>query len=124
MGIFQVLEVISMLTGIACVFFQTQEKIIAWPFGIVSVTLAVFVFRNEMLYSDFILHIIYIALSAYGWWVWSQRLKNKEDKGEANGPIKAMNLQLENPLCRLFGLAGASLCNEKKVTCFVAMVLL
>lgn len=93
MGIFQILEVISMLTGIACVFFQTQEKIIAWPFGIVSVTLAVFVFRNEMLYSDFILHIIYIALNAYGWWFWSQRLKSSDSSVQEQAPIRAMNLQ-------------------------------
>ena len=80
-----ILEIVATLAGIACVYLQTREKIIAWPFGILSVTLYVYIFFSSKLYSDTILHIIYIALNVYGWWYWSGK---KHD--EAQKPIKLL----------------------------------
>lgn len=84
---FLFLEIISTISGIACVYFQTREKIIAWPFGILSVSLAVFIFYREMLYSDFILHSIYIILNIYGWYYWS-KVKRK-----AHSKVKILEIQ-------------------------------
>ena len=75
----QLLELLAAITGIICVFLQTRENIWAWPFGIVSVSILVYVFQQNALYSDMILHVIYIALNGYGWWYWSshQATSNK-----------------------------------------------
>jgi nicotinamide mononucleotide transporter len=87
------LEIISTLSGIICVYLQTRENIKAWPFGILSVTLAVFIFYKEMLYSDFILHNIYIVLNIYGWWFWNK--KNKNNSSISSSSIKLIrNTQL------------------------------
>ena len=67
----QFLEIIATITGILCVYLQTREKILAWPFGLISVTILVYIFYQKLLYSDVILHIIYIALNIYGWWFWA-----------------------------------------------------
>jgi nicotinamide mononucleotide transporter len=77
-NLYLLLEIVSTISGIICVYLQTQEKILAWPFGILSVFLAVFVFYKEMLYSDLILHGIYIFLNVYGWWFWLKRQKTQE----------------------------------------------
>lgn len=102
MSIYLFLEIISTLSGIACVYFQTQEKIIAWPFGILSVTLAVFIFYREMLYSDFILHMIYIVLNIYGWWYWLRQAQKPEMKDRMDTNITAIsNLKFLFWLCAI-----------------------
>lgn len=72
-------EIVSTITGILCVWLQTREKILAWPFGIVSVSLAAVIFFNSQLYSDFLLHIIFLILNIYGWYVWSVRSTEDDD---------------------------------------------
>lgn len=66
------LEIISTITGITCVWLQTKEKILAWPFGIVSVALAAIIFGYNKLYSDLILHVVFLFLNIYGWIIWSR----------------------------------------------------
>lgn len=67
------LEIIATITGIASVSLQAKEKIIAWPFAIISVSILAYIFFFEKLYSDLGLHVIYIILNIYGWIVWSQK---------------------------------------------------
>ena len=66
-----IVEAISFITGLICVYLNTQENILGWPVGIVSVGLAVYVYWESFLYSDFILHIIYVILGFYGWYQWA-----------------------------------------------------
>lgn len=71
------LEIIATITGIIAVALQAKEKILAWPFAIVSVTLASIIFFDSRLYSDFGLHIIYILLNIFGWIMWSRHPQNQ-----------------------------------------------
>ncbi|MCF8239145.1 MAG: nicotinamide riboside transporter PnuC [Saprospiraceae bacterium] len=64
------LELIATLTGLIHVWLLTREKVIAWPFGIVSVAIYVYIFFVSRLYSDAILHVFYIGLNTYGWIHW------------------------------------------------------
>lgn len=82
MNLFTVLEVIATLSGITCVYLQTKEKIAAWSFGILSVTISCYIFYHSKLYSDLLLHVVYIFLNIYGWYIWSTR--GTED---VNAPI-------------------------------------
>ncbi len=74
----EILEIIATITGILAVVFQAKEKIYAWPFGIISVAIASYIFFNSKLYSDFGLHIIYIFLNIYGWVMWLQKESDKQ----------------------------------------------
>jgi len=74
----ETLEIIATITGIIAVALQAKEKIWAWPFAIISVVIAAYIFFHSKLYSDFGLHLIYILLNIYGWIVWSQRSTSKE----------------------------------------------
>ena len=67
------LEIIATITGIISVALQAKEKVIAWPFAIVSVSILAYIFFFEKLYSDLGLHVIYIILNIYGWILWSQK---------------------------------------------------
>lgn len=67
------LEIFAVLMGLLHVFLLTREKIIAWPFGLLSVTTYAWIFYHNQLYSDVILHFAYIALNIYSWWKWSSK---------------------------------------------------
>jgi nicotinamide mononucleotide transporter len=79
------LEIIATISGIACVYLQTREKILAWPFGIVSVLLAAIVYYENRLFSDVMLHVIYVVLNAYGWWNWANK-----GEGDSTAPILSL----------------------------------
>lgn len=81
-----ILQIIAAVTGVGCVYLQTREVIWAWPLGIISVAVSIYVFYTSQLYSDVLLHAVYVILNAYGWWHWST---NKES-GEALAPITQM----------------------------------
>ena len=68
-----VLEIIATISGLLCVYLQTEEKILAWPFGIISVSLLAIIFYHNRLFSDLILHGILLILNIYGWHYWSNR---------------------------------------------------
>lgn len=81
-------EIVATITGIVCVSLQAWEKIAAWAFGIVSVTLLAYVYYHSKLYSDFGLHIIYIFLNIYGWYVWSGKKESLD-----YSPILLLNIK-------------------------------
>ncbi len=70
------LEIFAVLTGLLHVFLLTREKIIAWPLGLLSVTTYAWIFFDNNLYSDVILHFGYIGLNIYSWWNWSYKKDN------------------------------------------------
>ena len=97
------IELIAVICGFLCVFFTIRENIWCWPTGLVQVSLYVFVFFEAKLYSDVILHIIYIFMNIYGWyfWLYGGRQKNEAKvttlaenwlAGTVTGSIAAMLL--------------------------------
>ncbi len=74
----QVFEIIATITGIVGVSLQAKERILAWPFVLVSVAVSAYIFFCSKLYSDFGLHVIYIFLNIYGWDIWSRREGTEE----------------------------------------------
>lgn len=74
----RIVEILATITGFWCVYLNTQEKILAWPIGIISVGLSAWVFWENMLLSDMLLHVIYVILGFYGWYVWAFGGTNKQ----------------------------------------------
>lgn len=83
------IELIAVICGFLCVFFTIRENIWCWPTGLVQVSLYVYVFFEAKLYSDVILHIIYIFMNIYGWYFW---LYGGRQKQEAKVTALADNL--------------------------------
>ncbi|MEM7297330.1 MAG: nicotinamide riboside transporter PnuC [Bacteroidota bacterium] len=82
------LEFIAVLTGIASVWFSKQEKILVYPFGIISVTLYIFITYQNKLYADTGINAYYLVMSIFGWWNW----KNTKDLGANQIPITRSKL--------------------------------
>jgi nicotinamide mononucleotide transporter len=65
-----VLEQVAALFGIAAVYLSARENILSWPLALVNVGLYAVVFRDQRLYADMGLQVVYFLLSLYGWYEW------------------------------------------------------
>ena len=77
-------EVIAVIAGVVHVFLLTKGRVEAWPFGILSVALYIIIFQEAKLYSDMLLHGVYVVLNFYGWWRWG--------KGKVEYPVSYMRV--------------------------------
>lgn len=64
------IEAVAVVFGVACVWLTVRQNIWCWPTGLVQVSLYIFIFYEVKLYSDLILHVIYVFLQLYGWYHW------------------------------------------------------
>lgn len=65
-----IIEAIAVVFGITCVWLTIKQNIWCWPTGLVQVLLFIVIFYNAKLYSDLILHVIYVFMQMYGWYYW------------------------------------------------------
>ncbi len=64
------IEAVAVFFGLIAVWLNVKQNIWCWPAGLIQVSLYVFIFYHAKLYSDLILHVIYIFLQLYGWYHW------------------------------------------------------
>jgi nicotinamide mononucleotide transporter len=64
------IEVIAVVFGLLCVWLSIRQNIWCWPTGLVQVVLFLVIFYHAKLYSDLVLHGIYVLLQVYGWYSW------------------------------------------------------
>lgn len=67
------LEFVGFLTGVLNVWLVTRRSLWNWPVGIINAAVFLVVFARSGLYSDTGLQVVYLLLSAYGWWYWYRR---------------------------------------------------
>ena len=65
------IEIIAVVFGVACVVLTVRQNIWCWPTGLVQVLLFIVIFYQVKLYSDLILHVVYVWLQVYGWYHWT-----------------------------------------------------
>ena len=66
-----VIEWVAAVYGCIAVWLTIARNKWCWPVGLIQVVLYVFVFWRAKLYSDMLLHAIYIGLQIYGWLQWT-----------------------------------------------------
>ena len=74
-----VVEIIAVACGLACVGLLIKRSIWTWPFGLVQVALYIYIFWQAKLYSDVILHFVYVGLQIWGWAAWVKGNKRAND---------------------------------------------
>lgn len=72
------IEIIAVLCGLLSVILTIKQNIWCWPVGLVQVVLFIGIFYEAKLYSDMVLHIIYVFLQFYGWYHWLYGDKNRD----------------------------------------------
>lgn len=71
------IEALATITSIVYVYLSVKQNILLWPFGLISSALYVYTFFVAKIYADMGLYVYYVAMSVYGWFVWSST-ENKE----------------------------------------------
>jgi nicotinamide mononucleotide transporter len=69
----QPLEIIGMVSGLACTILAVDEHIANFPVGIVNSLALLAVFWKSALYGNMGLQVIYLALGIQGWVLWTRR---------------------------------------------------
>lgn len=64
------IEILAVVFGLLAVWFTVKQVIWCWPMGLVQVSLYIVVFYQVKLYSDLILHVIYVGVQLFGWYHW------------------------------------------------------
>ncbi len=64
------IEAVAVVFGLLCVGLTIRQNIWCWPTGLVQVSLYIIIFYQVKLYSDLILHVIYVGMQFYGWYHW------------------------------------------------------
>src|SRR4051812_8613880 len=64
------IEFFAIVTTLWCVWLSKQQRILAWPIAIVSSVAYFLVFKENKLYSDMTLQIVYVIQGFYGWYYW------------------------------------------------------
>ncbi len=70
-------ELTATIFGVICVVLTIKRNIWCWPTGLIQVILYIYIFNGAKLYSDMILHVIYVFLQIYGWYHWWHGGKDK-----------------------------------------------
>jgi nicotinamide mononucleotide transporter len=64
------LEILGLVTGIACVLFGIAENPWNWPVGLGFNVVLFIVFWRNGIYALAVLQLVYIVIGLYGWWNW------------------------------------------------------
>jgi nicotinamide mononucleotide transporter len=72
------MEVVAVVFGVCAVALTVRQSLWCWPTGLVQVSLYVYVFYEARLYSDMVLHVIYVVLQFYGWYRWRSGSSGRE----------------------------------------------
>lgn len=67
-----VLEVLAVVFGLISILLARAKHVWTWPTGIVNVALMLVVVMGSRLYADAALQVVFLGLSAYGWWKWTR----------------------------------------------------
>lgn len=82
------LENLGILSTLICVYLNTKQNIWGWPWAILASAVYGLVYFKAKLYSDMELQIIFIVISAYGWWQWLYGGGAKNNLPVTNTPRK------------------------------------
>lgn len=72
------LEILAVIFGILSVWYARKEKILVFPFGIISVAIFIYIFFAGKLYANAGINVVYLLTNAYGWYNWAR--PQKDDK--------------------------------------------
>ena len=76
--LFIILELIGVVFGVASVLLAKRTSVLAFPIGLISTAIFVYLLWEWQLFGDMLINAYYSVMSIYGWINWSQH-KNAQD---------------------------------------------
>lgn len=89
--LFIMLELLAVICGVMSVWLARGGRVAAYPVGLISTTIFVYLLWEWRLFGDMLINAYYSVVSIYGWTNWSKNTQNtntilieKMDKTEVN----------------------------------------
>jgi nicotinamide mononucleotide transporter len=82
------LELVAVLAAIAYLGLAIRQNIACWFFAALSTAIYIGLFIEARLYMESLLNAFYLAMAAYGWYVWRSSRGAGEDRPVATWPPK------------------------------------
>jgi len=76
--LFIVLELIGVVFGVASVLLAKRTSVLAFPIGLISTAIFVYLLWEWQLFGDMLINVYYSVMSIYGWINWSQHKDTHE----------------------------------------------
>ena len=73
MSYINILENISLITGLIYVVLATKEKYFAWIFGVISSLVVLYIYLLQDVYLQALLNFYYVVIGIYGYFTWKKR---------------------------------------------------
>ncbi len=93
--------------GFLCVLLTIRRSVWCWPTGLIQVLLFIIIFYDAKLYSDLLLHVIYVFLQFYGWYYWTRDDAGNEDLIVKSLPFSWLGFWLATTVAGTIGLGSA-----------------
>lgn len=65
-----VAELLGFITGIWCVYLTVKISVWNFPVGLANNVFFLIIFAEAGLFADSALQVVYIVVTAFGWWAW------------------------------------------------------
>jgi nicotinamide mononucleotide transporter len=93
-------EVAGWTTTLLGIWLTTRRNLLCWPITLAADVLYLVVFYQAKLLSDALLQIFFVAFTLYGWWNWTQGVKQE-------GEVRVAPLPMANAAAAVIaGVAG------------------
>ena len=66
------IELIAVVFGVLSVWYARKENILVFPFGIINVSIYIYICITAQLYANAGINVVYLASNIYGWYMWSR----------------------------------------------------
>ncbi len=73
------IEVAGVFISLTYLYFSVKQKILLWPFGLLSAVFYIYIYYSNRLYADMGLQFYYVIISIYGWLLWSRGTVNDQE---------------------------------------------
>lgn len=71
------LEITAIVASLCSVYFSFKNKVLVFPFGIISTLIYVYLLLQWNLLGDMLINAYYFIMSVYGWYLWSNTSPQK-----------------------------------------------
>ena len=88
------IEIFAVAFGLVSVWSMKKESILAFPFGIVNVSIYAYICFISKLYAYSGINMFYAIMSVYGWFVWARKNESEETIRIARLSMKALILNI------------------------------
>lgn len=88
------IEWIATVCGFVCVYLIIRRSIWCFLFGFIQVSLYTLIFFDVKLYSDMLLHVIYMGFQIYGYMLWRNDMDSQNQVNISKGSPKSYAIAL------------------------------